>query len=58
MFEHVDFVEAVRNMRDHQRRYFQTRTQEALQSSKNAERKVDAMLIQHQEKANGQTEMF
>ena len=37
-------VEAVRSMRDWQKTYFRTRSPEALQRSKQAEKEVDAML--------------
>lgn len=39
-----DLIEAVRKMRDLQKRYFQTRSKTVLAEARDAERRVDAMI--------------
>lgn len=52
---HQDFIKLVRDMRTAQKAYFRRRTSEALESSKELERKVDTYLL---DEGSGQKQLW
>lgn len=53
-----EFYEAVKDMRRCQKEYFRSRSQEALRKSKDAEVKVDKLIIHIEQQRNPQKQLF